>query len=115
MAKVYKVRKRLKPAIVSASTAGNRGCVKLEQQSKLELSKNIRARTKGERSLQKFGQGITKGKQKTKGTSKPPVAHSKTSQAHIDVFYVGASKKWGVAPEPIDPLKTCNVKPAHKE
>lgn len=111
----YKTRKRLKPAIVTASSAGNRGCVKLDQQAQLKLSSNIKVRNKGERSLQKFGQGITKGKQKTKGTSKPPVAHSKTSQAHIDVFYVGASKKWGVAPPPIDPLKTCNVKPRHKE
>lgn len=80
---------------------------KLSQQAKDRSS--VKIRSKEEKSLQKFGRGMTKGKQKAKGTSKPPVAHSKTSQAHIDVFYAGSNKKWDIVPQ-IDPLKTCRVK-----
>lgn len=98
--------------IVMAQPTGRRlGRVEslLEREAARKGMSKVSARNKEEASLQRFGQGTTKGKQKTKGTSKPPVAHSKTSQAHIDVFYANPQKKWDVVPE-IDPLKTCRVK-----
>lgn len=81
----------------------------LQREAARNNMSKVTSRSKEEASLQRFGQGITKGKQKTKGTSKPPIAHSPTSQAHIDVFYAGSNKKWDVIPQ-VDPLKTCRVK-----
>lgn len=70
----------------------------------------IKITTKAEKSLRRFAVGVTKGTQKNKGKTKPPRAFAPTSQCHTDVFYADSSKKWGVAPPPIDPLKTCRVK-----
>lgn len=81
----------------------------LEREAQRKGLGRVVSRNKEEASLQRFGQGITKGKQKTKGSSKPPIAHSPTSQAHVDVFYAGSKTKWDVVPH-VDPLKTCRVK-----
>lgn len=82
--------------------------IKAEQTASERIS--VKVKSKSEISLRRFCTGVTKGTQKNKGKTKPPRAFAPTSQCHTDVFYADSSKKWGVAPPPVDPLKTCRVK-----
>lgn len=108
--KVYKSRERLVIATPSTGQRLSRVESLLQREAARKAMKPAKHKKKSDKSLHSFGQGKTGGKQKTKGTSKPPMGHAPTSQAHIDVFYAGANKKWDVPPPPIDPLKTCNIK-----
>ena len=99
--------------VQGGSVGGNRLCrvqSLLEREKIAESRSSTRLKSKTDKSLMRFGQGVTGGKQKAKGTSKPPRGHAPTSQAHIDVFYAGASKKWDVPPPEVHPIKLANVK-----
>ena len=76
---------------------------------KRSLLTNGAAKTEQEKRLEIFCNGRTKGKQKNKGSTKPPKAFPTTSQCAPDVFYADSKHKWGVE-KYIDPLKTARVK-----
>lgn len=106
------------PRVAGKASELNNGGLRTSRISYLEAAErvakgrvNATPRNSSEKSLQAFGRGATKGKQKTRGVSKPPVAHAKTSQAHIEVFYSASKIKFDVPPPAIHPLKTCRIVP----
>lgn len=73
------------------------------------LLTNGAAKTEEEKRLEIYCNGRTKGKQKNKGSTKPPKAFPTTSQCAPDVFYADSQHKWGVE-KYIDPIKEARVK-----